>query len=41
MPTGCPHESGTLRRPSIKGLRTDVVVGEVVWDEEIAARFTR
>ena len=33
-------ESGTLRQPSIKGLRTDVVAQEVTWDEEIAARFT-
>ncbi|MDP8937629.1 MAG: hypothetical protein M3O23_07870 [Actinomycetota bacterium] len=34
-------EAGTLRQPSIKGLRTDVVAGEVTWDEEIAARFNR
>ncbi len=34
-------ESGTLRQPSIKGLRTDVVAGEVTWDDEIAACFTR
>lgn len=32
-------EAGTLRQPSIKGLRTDVVAGEVTWDEEIAACF--
>ena len=32
-------ESGTLRQPSIKGLRTDVVAGEVTWDDEIAERF--
>ena len=32
-------ESGTLRQPSIKGLRTDVVAGEVTWDEEIAECF--
>ena len=32
-------ESGTLRQPSLKGLRTDVVAGEVTWDEEIAACF--
>jgi bifunctional non-homologous end joining protein LigD len=31
-------ESGTLRQPSIKGFRTDVVASEVTWDEEIAAR---
>ncbi len=30
-------EAGTLRQPSIKGLRTDVVAKEVTWDEEIAA----
>lgn len=34
-------EGGTLRQPSVKGLRTDVVAGDVVWDEEIAARFDR
>lgn len=33
-------EAGTLRQPSIKGLRTDVIAGEVTWDEEIAACFT-
>jgi bifunctional non-homologous end joining protein LigD len=32
-------ESGTLRQPSIKGFRTDVLAHEVTWDEEIAARF--
>ncbi len=32
-------EAGTLRQPSIKGLRTDIVATDVVWDEEIAARF--
>lgn len=32
-------EAGTLRQPSIKGLRTDVIASEVTWDEEIAARF--
>ena len=32
-------ESGTLRQPSIKGLRTDVIATEVRWDEEIAACF--
>jgi bifunctional non-homologous end joining protein LigD len=34
-------ESGTLRQPSLKGLRTDVLAGEVTWDEEIASRFER
>ena len=34
-------EAGTLRQPSIKGLRTDVVASEVTWDEEIAACFNR
>jgi ATP-dependent DNA ligase len=33
-------EAGTLRQPSIKGLRTDVVANEVTWDEEIAERFS-
>lgn len=33
-------EAGTLRQPSIKGLRTDVVAGEVTWDSEIAACFS-
>ena len=32
-------EAGTLRQPSIKGLRTDVLAREVTWDDEIAARF--
>jgi bifunctional non-homologous end joining protein LigD len=32
-------ESGTLRQPSLKGLRTDVVASEVTWDEEIATSF--
>jgi bifunctional non-homologous end joining protein LigD len=32
-------EAGTLRQPSIKGLRTDVIADEVTWDEEIAERF--
>ncbi|MDQ3895784.1 MAG: non-homologous end-joining DNA ligase [Actinomycetota bacterium] len=32
-------EGGTLRQPSIKGLRTDVVAGEVTWDDEIAPCF--
>jgi bifunctional non-homologous end joining protein LigD len=32
-------ETGTLRQPSIKGLRTDVIAGEVTWDDEIAACF--
>ena len=32
-------EAGTLRQPSIKGLRTDVNPDEVTWDEEIAACF--
>src|ERR1019366_2481981 len=33
-------EAGTLRQPSIKGLRTDVIAGDVTWDDEIAAGFT-
>ncbi|MCA1693209.1 MAG: hypothetical protein LC733_13820, partial [Actinobacteria bacterium] len=33
-------ESGTLRQPSIKGLRTDVIATEVTWDEEIAECFS-
>jgi bifunctional non-homologous end joining protein LigD len=33
-------EAGTLRQPSIKGLRTDVIANEVVFDEELQARFT-
>jgi bifunctional non-homologous end joining protein LigD len=32
-------EAGTLRQPSIKGLRTDVIASEVTWDVEIAERF--
>ncbi len=32
-------EAGTLRQPSLKGLRTDVIASEVTWDEEIAERF--
>ncbi len=32
-------EAGTLRQPSIKGLRTDVIADEVTWDDEIAACF--
>ena len=32
-------EAGTLRQPSIKGLRTDVIASEVTWDTEIAERF--
>lgn len=32
-------EAGTLRQPSIKGLRTDVIATEVTWDEEIADCF--
>lgn len=32
-------EGGTLRQPSVKGLRTDIVAGEVTWDDEIAACF--
>lgn len=34
-------ESGTLRQPSIKGLRADVLAAEVTWDDEIAARLTK
>ena len=33
-------ETGTLRQPSIKGLRTDLVATEVTWDDEIADRFS-
>jgi len=29
-------EAGTLRQPSIKGLRTDVIAGDVTWDDEIS-----
>ncbi|HVL27126.1 MAG TPA: non-homologous end-joining DNA ligase [Acidimicrobiales bacterium] len=32
-------EGGTLRQPSIKGLRADVIAGDVTWDEDIAACF--
>jgi bifunctional non-homologous end joining protein LigD len=32
-------EAGTLRQPSIKGLRTDVIATDVTWDDEIAAAF--
>jgi len=32
-------EAGTLRQPSVKGLRTDVIAREVTWDDEIAACF--
>ncbi len=32
-------EAGTLRQPSVKGLRTDVIASEVTWDDEIAERF--
>ncbi len=32
-------EAGTVRQPSVKGLRTDVVATEVVWDDEFAACF--
>ena len=34
-------EGGTLRQPSIKGLRTDLVATEVTWDDEIAECFAR
>jgi bifunctional non-homologous end joining protein LigD len=33
-------EAGTLRQPSIKGLRTDVIATEVVFDDELEACFT-
>ena len=33
-------EAGTLRQPSIKGIRTDVVASDVTWDDEIAERFS-
>jgi bifunctional non-homologous end joining protein LigD len=33
-------ETGTLRQPSVKGLRTDVIATEVTWDEEIAGCFS-
>lgn len=32
-------EAGTLRQPSIKGLRTDVIAGEVTFDEELRDVF--
>ena len=32
-------ETGTLRQPSIKGLRTDIIATEVTWDDEIGACF--
>lgn len=32
-------ETGTVRQPSIKGLRTDVVAGDVTWDDEISGRL--
>ena len=32
-------ESGTLRQPSIKGLRTDVVAQDIVADDEILRRL--
>ncbi len=32
-------DTGTLRQPSIKGLRTDLIAAEVTWDDEIAACF--
>ena len=32
-------EAGTLRQPSIKGLRTDVIATDVTWDDEIAGSF--
>ncbi len=32
-------EAGTLRQPSVKGLRTDVIAAEVTWDSEIAPCF--
>lgn len=33
-------ETGMLRQPSIKGLRTDVVADEVTFDDELATRFS-
>jgi bifunctional non-homologous end joining protein LigD len=33
-------EAGTLRQPSIKGLRTDVIANEVIFDEDFQARFS-
>lgn len=32
-------EAGTLRQPSIKGLRTDVIAGEVTFDDELRTVF--
>ena len=32
-------EAGTLRQPSIKGLRTDVIATDVTWDDELAEAF--
>ncbi len=32
-------EAGTLRQPSVKGLRTDVIATDVTWDDEIAEAF--
>ena len=32
-------EAGTLRQPSIKGLRTDVLATEVTFDDELEACF--
>jgi bifunctional non-homologous end joining protein LigD len=34
-------DAGTLRQPSIKGLRTDAMADEVVFDEDLQARFPR
>ncbi len=33
-------EAGTLRQPSIKGFRTDVIANDVVFDEDLQARFS-
>ena len=32
-------EAGTLRQPSIKGLRTDLIASEVVFDDDLVDRF--
>jgi bifunctional non-homologous end joining protein LigD len=32
-------DSGTLRQPALKGLRTDIVALDVTWDDEIAPYF--
>ena len=32
-------EAGTLRQPSIKGLRTDVIATDVNWDDELSEAF--